>query len=124
MENYFTKTNTLNYYILNESITKPQFFLSFFSSIYLIYVHYPSVTSICHRYICFCLYFLNIYNVFIIYYNIKVLIICNYNFNDNVWILLISSYRVHIFLNLLLYQSIYFYNASSHILFYSSCCLK
>ncbi len=43
MENYFTKTNTLNYYILNESITKPQFFLSFFSSIYLIYVYYPSV---------------------------------------------------------------------------------
>ncbi len=79
MENYFTKTNTLNYYILNESITKPQFFLSFFSSIYLIYVHYPSVTSICHRYICFCLYlyFLN-RNLFtiIIYYNIKVLIIC------------------------------------------------
>ena len=75
MENYFTKTNTLNYYILNESITKPQFFLSFFSSIYLIYVYYPSVKHLCHRYICFCLYFLN-RNLFIIYYNIKVLIIC------------------------------------------------
>ena len=51
--------------------------------------------------------FLSIFSQYLqrIYYNIKVLIICNYNFNDNVWLFIQGSYfskfittRVYIFI--------------------------